>query len=124
MRLVAVVMLVGVAACRPAGPSGPARTGAPPTGREATLGGREPRVRVGLVVDSSAAVLSATSRFDILQTGSDNPLLTADSGAVVTLRANEMGALTATSAGRTTEPSISPLIIRPRGGSVLVSGRP
>jgi stage II sporulation protein D len=120
MRLrTALCVLIGLAACRPAGPGV-----TPPAGREAALGGREPRVRVGLVVDSSRTVASATSRFDVLQSGTNAPVFTLDSGTVVVITADDAGALIATSDGRSSQPSSSPLIIRPRGGSVLISARP
>jgi stage II sporulation protein D len=86
--------------------------------------GKEPVVRVGLVVDSAQAVVSATTAFDIAVAGGDVILSPAPTQQV-TITSDEAGNLTATAEdGRAKGPFAAPLIVRPRkGGAVLVSGR-
>lgn len=85
---------------------------------------REPGVRIGITVDSSAAVVGAQTSFEIR--ASDRVLATSPASESWTVTAEGDARLRATSsAGRTIEPMPGPLrVVAERGGPVLIGQRP
>ncbi len=120
-----LVLALTLSACRVAGP---------PAGRARLT--TEPQVRVGVLVDSPAVQLSATSPFQL--TGPAGDVLAAgDAGALLQVTADAAGLLSGTVGAARFGPVQGPLGIRPadggtlrlggrgyRGGALLVSRRP
>lgn len=116
MRFFGCALVVALAACRagevPSAPAPPRAGGLPP---------REPVVRVGIIVDSAAVDVSATTAFDVH--AGDRTLASLPANEAVTFRGD--GALEAIRAsGQQLPASVSPVRIVARGGGVVIGGRP
>ena len=114
-----LVPLLLLAACRPGEP-----TGLPPTTpTPGDLPGREPMVRIGVIVDSATAGVSATSRFTIAETSGD-VLARGAAGEVIVVR-NEGGVLRGRSDRGTQFTADGQVLrIRAENDTVRLGGRP
>jgi stage II sporulation protein D len=111
--------IVLVAACRP-GEVPPAPTPRPSAG----LPAREPVVRVGITVDSTAAVVTAATPFEILD--GDRTLARSDANETWTVTATADGRLSASSTAgdRIDARDRSLRVVTRDGGTVTIGGRP
>lgn len=114
-----LVPLLLLAACRPGEPTGLPPTTPTPGG----LPGREPMVRIGVIVDSATAGVSATSRFTIAETSGD-VLARGAAGEVIVVR-NEGGVLRGRSDRGTQFTADGQVLrIRAENDTVRLGGRP
>jgi stage II sporulation protein D len=113
----ALLVAVAVAACRP-GEAPPVRP-LPPAG----LPTAEPTVRVGITVDSAAAVVGATSDFDIRVAGGD-VLARGRAGEAWTFTADAEGRISGRGPTGATQPRSGSLRVIPSGtGRLTIGGR-
>jgi stage II sporulation protein D len=82
----------------------------------------EPAVRVGILVDSATAEVSATTRFDLASSG--DVLVRSEAGERWTFRAEGDRLRATSSAGRELGPAPSPLVLSPSsGGLATIAGK-
>jgi stage II sporulation protein D len=119
-RLALVTLMVACARGEAVPPTAPPTT--PPPTVETRPPRAEPSVRVGILVDSATADVSATSRFDVAS-GND-VLVRAEAGERWTFRAEGDRLRATSSAGRELGPAPSPLLLSPAaGGLVTIAGK-
>lgn len=112
LRLAAACALV--VACRPAGP--------PPRAVRPGLPEAEPRVRVGILVDTPEAVVTAEAPFEI-RVGAAEAGIEAAAGERWVFRADAAGQVTGQGpGGRRVGPTAGTVSVVPRGDSVVVIG--
>jgi len=113
----ALALAVLIAGCRPAGPP---PTAAPPGG----LPGREPVVRVGIAVDTTAVEVGSGAAYRITTTRGDE-VVRARAGDRWTFSADGAGRLTGVNAaGRRVGPVDGPLRVDAEGnGGVMIAGK-
>jgi stage II sporulation protein D len=116
--LLALMLGLGIAGCRP-GETLPGVPRPPAAGLPAA----EPTVRVGITVDSAAAVVGAASDFTIRVAGGD-VIARGRAGESWTFTADEQGRLHARGPGGVTQPrSASLRVIPATGGALMIGGR-
>jgi stage II sporulation protein D len=109
-----------LAACRPGEPGMRPPRPTPPT---ATLPATEPVVSVGITVDSAAAVVGASSDFEIRVAGGE-VLVRGRAGEAWTFTADGEGRLSARGPSGTTQPRAASLRVVPsRAGALTIGGR-
>lgn len=117
-RLAAVGLAVLLTACTPGEP-GPTA----PTTPTAGLPAREPTVRVGIVVDSSTAEISAATGFAIRIAGGEE-IARGGAGETWTFSADAQGRVSARGPGGVTRARGEPLRVIPdQPGALMISGR-
>jgi stage II sporulation protein D len=118
LRAAACVLVVLAAACRPGEPLA-TRPTPPATGLPAV----EPAVRVGITVDSAAAVVGATTAFEIRVSGGD-VIARGRAGETWTFTADAQGRISGRGPGGVTEPRAASLRVIPATpGGLTIGGR-
>jgi stage II sporulation protein D len=119
LRVASLSILLLAAACRP---GEPAPRGAPPP-PTAGVPGAEPRVRIGITVDSAAAVVGATSAFTIRVAGGEQ-LAQGRAGEAWTFRVDEQGRVSASGPSGATRAYAASLLVTPAvPGSLTIGDR-
>ena len=118
--LAALFAVAALAACRPGEPVAPA----PPRPPVSGLPSVEPTVRVGITVDSAAALVGASTDFTI-RTQTNDVIARGRAGETWTFSADADGRISARGPASDTQPRAGPLRVMPEPpGGVIIGGRP